>query len=58
MDMQRIRFFSAYLNFIQYSHRSILKKVRDRLKLAQQELLVFDLLPCKNVMGYAYECSK
>ena len=57
MDMQRIRFFSAYLNFIQYSHRSILKKVRDRLK-AQQELLVFDLLPCKNVMGYAYECSK
>ena len=57
MNMQRIRFFSAYLNFIQYSHRSILKKVRDRLK-AQQELLVFDLLPCKNVMGYAYECSK
>ena len=57
MDMQRIRFFSAYLNFIQYSHRSILKKVRDRLK-AQQELLVFDLLRCKNVMGYAYECSK
>ena len=57
MDMQRIRFFSAYLNFIQYSHRSILKKVTDRLK-AQQELLVFDLLPCKNVMGYAYECSK
>ena len=57
MDMQRIRFFSACLNFIRYSHRSILKKVRDRLK-AQQELLVFDLLPCKNVMVYAYECSK
>ena len=57
MDMQRIRFFSAYLNFIRYSHRSILKKVRDRLK-AQQDSLVFDLLPCKNVMGYAYECGK
>ena len=57
MDMQRIRFFSAYLNFIRYSHISTLKKVRDRLK-AQQDLLVFDLLPCKNVMGYAYECGK
>ena len=47
--------FSAYLNFIRYSHRSTLKSQRDLLK-AQQNLLAFDLLPCKNVIGYAYEC--
>ena len=36
-------------------HTDLLLKVRDLLK-AQQNLLAFDLLPCKNVIRYAYEC--
>ena len=48
MGMQRIRFF--WHTRISFDiHTDLLLKVRDRLK-TQQDLLVFDLLLCKNVM--------